>query len=136
MPTEHRYPRRVQFYETDAAGIVHFSWYFRYMEEAEHALWRAAGLSIEPLGSELGWPRIAAAFEFNAPLRFEDEFETFIRIEAMTTKTIRYSCVLTRADTKIGTGSLTIACVRRRLNEPMQSIPIPSDISARLQTGA
>jgi acyl-CoA thioesterase FadM len=27
-----RYPRRVQFAETDQAGIVHFSWYFRYME--------------------------------------------------------------------------------------------------------
>ena len=44
--SEHRLARRVQFYETDAAGVVHFSDYFRYMEEAEHALWRAAGLSI------------------------------------------------------------------------------------------
>ena len=29
--------RRVQWYELDSAGIVHFSTYFRYMEEAEHA---------------------------------------------------------------------------------------------------
>ena len=43
MPSEHRMRRRVQFYETDAAGIVHFSWFYRYMEEAEHALWREAG---------------------------------------------------------------------------------------------
>ena len=35
--------RRVQFHETDLAGLVHFSIFFRYMEEAEHALWRAAG---------------------------------------------------------------------------------------------
>ena len=35
---EHRLVRRVQFYETDAGGIVHFSVYFRYMEEAEHEL--------------------------------------------------------------------------------------------------
>ena len=41
-----RYSRRVQFAETDLAGIVHFSMFFRYMEEAEHALWRAAGLTI------------------------------------------------------------------------------------------
>ena len=46
MASEYRLRRRVQFYETDAAGIVHFSWFFRYMEEAEHALWREAGLSI------------------------------------------------------------------------------------------
>ena len=50
-----RYARRVQFGETDMAGIVHFSWMFRYMEEAEHALWRAAGLSIHPPGTEVGF---------------------------------------------------------------------------------
>jgi acyl-CoA thioesterase FadM len=54
------YDRRVQFAETDLAGIVHFSWYFRYIEEAEHALWRAAGLSISPPRAEMGWPRVAA----------------------------------------------------------------------------
>ena len=48
MSFEFRLKRRVQFYETDAAGIVHFSTYFRYMEEAEHALWRDAGMSIAP----------------------------------------------------------------------------------------
>ena len=33
---EYRLTRRVQFYETDMAGIVHFSNYFRMMEEVEH----------------------------------------------------------------------------------------------------
>ena len=56
MPSEYRLRRRVQFYETDMAGIVHFSWFFRYLEEAEHAMWREAGLSIAD-GSEIGWPR-------------------------------------------------------------------------------
>ena len=56
--SEYVHRRRVQFYETDAAGIVHFSWYFRYMEEAEHALWRAAGLSVPPPGGGVGWPRV------------------------------------------------------------------------------
>ena len=44
-PPGFRYSRRVQFSETDLAGIAHFSAFFRFMEEAEHALWRAAGLS-------------------------------------------------------------------------------------------
>ena len=40
LPSDHRLRRRVHFYETDMAGFVHFSCFFRYMEEAEHALWR------------------------------------------------------------------------------------------------
>ena len=134
MPvSELRLKRRVQFYETDAAGIVHFSWFFRYLEEAEHALWREAGLSIHPPDSEIGWPRVAASFEFRVPLRFEDEFEIRLRIAEMTRRTMRYTGSLVKGDTTIATGELTIACVRKRPNEPMKSIDIPADIAARFE---
>ena len=136
MPTEYRLTRRVQFYETDTAGIVHFSWFYRYMEEAEHALWRQAGLSIAPPGAEIGFPRVAATFDFHRPLRFEDEFEVRLTIEEIADKTIRYAAAVTKGDTAIATGSLTIACVRKRPGEPLKAIPIPADITARLRDGA
>ena len=131
--SEYRLTRRVQFYETDAAGIVHFSWYFRYMEEAEHALWRMAGLSIHPPGSEIGWPRVAASFEFRRALRFEDEFEVHLQVAEVTRRTIRYTCLIAQEDTTIAKGDLTIACVLTRPGEPMRSIEIPADIAARFQ---
>jgi acyl-CoA thioester hydrolase len=133
VPSEHRLRRRVQFYETDAAGIVHFSWFFRYMEEAEHALWREAGLSIAPPDAEIGWPRVAASFDFHSALCFEQEFDVWLRVAGMTKKTIRYTCLLARGDTKIATGTLTVACVRKRPNEPMKAIEIPPEIAARFQ---
>jgi YbgC/YbaW family acyl-CoA thioester hydrolase len=130
--SEYRVRRRVQFYETDAAGIVHFSWFFRYMEEAEHALWREAGLSIHPPGAEIGWPRISASFDFHRALAFEEEFEIWLRITEMTRKTIGYSCLLTRDNTKIASGTLTIACVRRT-NQRMRAIDIPPEVAARFR---
>ena len=133
MPSEYRLKRRVQFYETDVAGIVHFSWFFRYMEEAEHALWRAAGLSIHPENSEIGWPRVAASCDFHRPLYFEQEFDVWIRITEMTRRTISYACVMTKGDEKIATGMLKIACVRKGDSEGMRSIDIPRDVAARLQ---
>jgi YbgC/YbaW family acyl-CoA thioester hydrolase len=133
---ECRLRRRVQFYETDASGIVHFSCFFRYMEEAEHALWRQAGLSIAAAGANIGWPRVATSFDFHRPLRFEDEFEVWLRIAAITNKTIRYSCLMTSGDVRIATGGLTVVCVRRRPNEPMKAIPIPPDIAARFQVAS
>ena len=134
MPlSEFRLQRRVQFYETDAAGIVHFSWFFRYLEEAEHALWREAGLSIHPPGSEIGWPRVAAAFEFRVPLRFEDEFEIRLRVAEIARRTMRYTGAIVQGDTTIATGELTIACVWKRPNEPMKSIDIPADVAGRFE---
>jgi YbgC/YbaW family acyl-CoA thioester hydrolase len=133
VTSEYRLRRRVQFHETDAAGIVHFSCFFRYMEEAEHALWREAGLSIHPSGGEIGWPRIAASCDFHAVLRFEDEFDVWIRVADLTRKTIRYTFQLARGATKVATGTISIACVRRRPDQPMEAIEIPADIAARFQ---
>jgi acyl-CoA thioester hydrolase len=136
VPSELRLTRRVQFYETDAAGIVHFSWFFRYMEEAEHALWRAAGLSIHPGNSDIGWPRVATSFEFRRPLRFEDEFDVHLRVAEITKRTIRYTCRLSQGEAIIATGDLTIACVRKTPGEPMRSTDIPPEIAARFQVAA
>ena len=46
MPYEFKTIRRVEFSETDMAGIMHYSNYFRFMETAEHAFFRSLGLSI------------------------------------------------------------------------------------------
>jgi len=131
--SEYRLRRRVQFYETDTAGIVHFSWFYRYMEEAEHALWREAGLSIAPAGAEIGFPRVAASFDFHSPLRFEDEFEVRLTVAEITAKTIRYTANVIRGDTNIATGSLTVACVSKIAGEPMRSTEIPADIATRFE---
>jgi len=131
--SEHRLSRRVQFAETDAAGLVHFSCFFRYMEEAEHALWRAAGLSIFHAEADFGWPRQGTSFEFYRPLRFEDEFEATIRIVAMNESTIRYECLLTRGKDRIAKGALSIVCVSKRPGEPMKTIPMPAEIKSRLR---
>lgn len=131
MPSQYRLKRRVQFYETDMAGIVHFSWFFRYMEEAEHAMWREAGLSIAG-GSGVGWPRVDASFEYHRPLKFEDEFEIHLRIIGKDARTIRYEARITRGETHIATGRIAVKCVSKAPGQPMRSIDIPPEIDALL----
>ena len=112
MPiSECRIRRRIHFHEVDSAGIVHFSWFYRYMEEAESALWRAAGLRIAP-SKELAYPRVAAAFEFKRPLRFEDEADVVIQVAGIGTTSIRYRCVITLNDEIAALGSMTVVCAQ------------------------
>jgi acyl-CoA thioester hydrolase len=131
---EIRVRRRVQFSETDAAGIVHFSCFFRYMEDAEHALWRENGLSIHRADSPIGWPRVAAAFEYHRALKFEQEFDVTIRVAEMTKRTIAYTCEVTRDEQRIATGSLKIACVSKLPDGTMRSAEIPEDIARRFES--
>jgi acyl-CoA thioester hydrolase len=134
VPRQFRYHRRVEFAETDMAGIVHFSMFFRYMEEAEHALWRAAGLTIATPGETIGWPRVSAAFDYKAPLRFEEEFDVTVEIARVGRRTIDYSFEVIRDGKVVGTGSITSACVSKQPGHPMKSISLPPDIVARLRT--
>lgn len=127
------YHRRVQYKETDASGIVHFSSFFVYAEEAEHAMWRAAGLSVEPVHTDIGWPRVSASFDFFKPLRFEDEIEVRIRMVERTAKTFGYqSTILVRGEIA-AIGTSTSICVRKVPGEPLRAADIPSDIAARFE---
>jgi YbgC/YbaW family acyl-CoA thioester hydrolase len=133
MPlSQFTYRRRVQFPETDASGIVHFSNFFKYLEEAEHALWRAAGLSIHERDRTVSWPRVAASFEYKRPLRFEDEFDVHIRIVEMTRVAIRYEAVLKKDGEDMAVGSLTIVCVKRAPDGPLKATTMPPEFKERL----
>jgi acyl-CoA thioester hydrolase len=114
--------------------MVHFSVFFRYMEEAEHAAWRAAGLDIFEKHEEQSWPRISAKFDFKAPLRFQDEFEVRTEMGAVTRSTIQWAHVLMRGDTVIGNGTVTAVCVKKSPDGTMKSAPIPEEIISRLRS--
>jgi len=128
--SQYRLRRRVQFYETDSAGIVHFSWFYRYMEEAEHALWREAGLSIAPREAEVAFPRVSASFDFRRPLFFEDEFEVLLSVTEIRRRSIRYRADVTRDGTAIATGTLAIACVRKGPGG-LEATEIPPEVARR-----
>ena len=127
-----RYNRRVHFVETDMAGIVHFSTYFRYMEEAEHALWRSAGLTLGDLDRTGGFPRVSASFDYKSPLRFDDEFEIDVRIGAVTRRSFRYDFTFTRGEVLVGNGSIT-AVVSTKENGRLRAVDLPQEMMARLR---
>jgi len=133
VPAEFIYRRRVQFADTDMAGIVHFSMYFRYMEEAEHALWRSVGLQIAPPDGTVGFPRVAAACDFKAPLRFEEEFEVHARVETVGRRSLKYGFTLRRGDDILAIGSMTSVSVERVPGGGVRSVDLPPDVVTRLQ---
>lgn len=90
MGFEFVHQRRVEFSETDMAGIVHFANFFRWMESAEHAFLRSLGFSVHPQGKSTGWPRIKVACEYLKPLRFEDSVDTVLSIREVRTRSVCY----------------------------------------------
>src|SRR6266404_4179076 len=117
MSYEIKIVRRVDFAETDMAGIVHFSNFFRYMESAETAFFRSLGFSLAARAVELavGWPRVHAECDYKQPLRFEDEVEIHLLVREKKSKALSYEFQFRKLNAsppvEVARGSLTVVCV-------------------------
>jgi acyl-CoA thioester hydrolase len=114
--------------------MVHFSMFFRYMEEAEHAIWRAAGMDIFAGHERQSWPRISASFDFKGPLRFQDEFEVRTTMGKVTRSTIQWVHEVWRGDVAIGSGTVTAVYVDKLDGGGMKSAAIREEVISRLRT--
>ncbi|MFQ3652465.1 MAG: thioesterase family protein [Gemmataceae bacterium] len=135
MPFTHT--RRVEFHETDMAGIAHFANFFRYMEAAEHAYLRACGLSVVlPWeGQLLGFPRVSASCDYLKPIRFEQEMLIHVRVEKIGRTSISYGFTFTHSDEKIAEGRLTAVLCRKTADERLEPLEIPAALRERLLAG-
>src|SRR5204862_3565155 len=89
MASTHTIQRRVEFSETDLAGIMHFSNFFKYMETVEHDFYRSLGLKLTEKmadGTMIGWPRVECSCEFKRAFRFEDIVEVSLKVAKKTGK--------------------------------------------------
>ena len=103
--------RRVEFRDTDAAGIVHFSAFFPMMEAAEHEMLRSLGISIMPREEDaeptVTWPRVAASCEYTAAARFDDSLQISVRVAKIGTSSVQYNFRFLRDQQLIAKGSVT-----------------------------
>src|SRR5271165_1641957 len=119
MAFEFKAVRRVEFSETDMAGIVHYSNFFRYMETAEHGFFRSLGYSVVMNHFEaiMGWPRVHAECDYRHPLRFEDEFEIHMLVSRKKSKSLTYLFKFKKLNgpepVEVARGSLTAVCVTK-----------------------
>src|SRR5690348_3571234 len=92
MPFELKVQRRIEFSETDMAGIVHFSNFFKYMELAEHEFYRSIGYSVmlNQFDPPLGFPRVHASCDYKKPLRFGDLLEIHALVKEKRSRVLTY----------------------------------------------
>ena len=127
--------RRVEFVDTDMAGIVHFSNFFRFMETAEVEFLRARGLSVglEWQGQKIGFPRVAAACDYLRPVTFEDVLDVAVRVERVGRSSVTYAFDFALAGEPVARGRVTAVCCRVTADHRLEAMAIPADLRALLE---
>src|SRR5438270_8858989 len=139
MAYEFKATRQVEFSETDMAGIMHFSNFFRFMETAEHGFYRSLGFSVVMPESDprLGWPRVHAECDYKKPLRFEDLVEIQILVSEIKSKSISFAFRFRKLNVapvvEVARGALTIVCVAHHSDGTMSAVTIPKEIAEQIE---
>lgn len=137
MHTEFVTQRRIEFSDTDMAGIVHFSNYFRFMEAVEHEFVRTLGLVLhfEEGGRMHGFARVHAECDYKAPLRYAEVVDIHLRVVEKRASTLSYEFRFLRQHDGVeaARGLLTVCCVTRTPGEDrLRAAPLPRELDGRI----
>ncbi len=135
MPHEFHTKRKIEFVDTDLAGVVHFSRFFIFMETAEHEFLRSLGVSVAGKmdGMQLGWPRLAAACEYLSPARFEDVLDIHVIVAKKGTKALTYKFIIKKAETVIARGQMSAVCCMVDPEKGFRTIPLPRFLAEQIE---
>lgn len=130
-----RLQRRVDFCDTDLAGIVHFSNFFRYMEAGEVAFLKSRGLNVnlEWNGEKIGFPRVSVTCDYVSPAKFDELLDIDVTLERLGGKSVTYAFAFSRDGTPLARGKMTSVCCRVGANHKLEAIEIPAEIRSRIQ---
>jgi YbgC/YbaW family acyl-CoA thioester hydrolase len=137
MSAPFRTTRLVEFADTDMAGIVHFANFFRYMEAAETAYWRACGLAVvlEWEGEPVSFPRVSASCDFLKPARFQDVIEITVAVERLGRSSVTFGFEFFKADELLARGKITAVHCRVGPGHAPEPREIPPKIRELLEGG-
>lgn len=104
-PAAHIHRRRVEFADTDAAGVAHFSRLLAMVEEAEHGFFRDRGITI--LTTESAWPVVKTEVDFCGACRFGEEIEIRLGDFQPGKSSLAYEFEAAIAERKVFSGKMT-----------------------------
>ena len=127
---------RIQTYwaDVDAAGIVYYPHFFRFVEQAEEELFRHAGKEQLPVleHHQIWMPRVEAFSKFSKPIRRGAAIRVRLSPRLIGEKTIRYDFEIIddKGTERLAAGYVTVVCVDAKR---FKSIPIPDEIRTIIQ---
>ncbi len=121
--------RRIEWMDTDAAGIYHYTTVFRLAEAAEAAMHTALGIADRTFGAT---PRVGVAMDFKRSLHFNDEVEATLAVAAVGRSSVRYEFTLSGPHGVAAVGRLSACLIDRATG---RATPWPDDMRRLLASG-
>ena len=130
---QNEYKVRVRWGDTDAAGIVFYPNFYKWMDEATHEFFTAIGFPTSHLfrNEQIGIPLLETHCQFKSPLFFEDEISINTTIEIVKNKVFKATHIITRGEQHIAEGYEVRAWAS--LENGVKAVEIPEEIQQKIK---
>jgi acyl-CoA thioester hydrolase len=122
MMDAYSWPVRVYYEDTDAAGVVYYANYLKFMERARTEWLRALGFEQTALSHEHGVVFVVRALtiEFLRPALFNDLLEVTVEFAGARGSLIELAQAVRRGRDALVASQVKIACVNTRSFKPVR----------------
>jgi acyl-CoA thioesterase FadM len=120
--------RRVEWVDTDAAGIYHWMTAFRLAEAAEAALHTALGIVDATFGVT---PRLHVSCDFHKPLRFNDLVDVHLEVSRVGRTSLTQRLRIEHHHQVAAEGEITMCLIKR----DGRASPWPHQLRTRFEQG-
>jgi len=127
-----RWPIRVYWEDTDAAGIVFYANYLKFFERARSEWLRSLGFEQEALRTSagLGFVVTDTALHYREPARLDDVLEITVQSAHVGLASLTVAQQARRAGRVLAEGTIRVGCVDLGTFRPRRT---PDDILARIR---
>ncbi|MGD0176118.1 MAG: thioesterase family protein [Candidatus Bathyarchaeia archaeon] len=125
---------RVHWVDTDIAGVMHFSNFFRYFEACEEEFYRSLSLPLTEIHENFGvmLPRVEVHCQYKAACRFDEQIDVTLRVREVEEKTITYNFQIFRqSDGKLAAEGY-VKCIA--VNSEWKAVPLPAEIAKTVRS--
>ncbi|MGA2789407.1 MAG: thioesterase family protein [Candidatus Bathyarchaeia archaeon] len=124
---------RVHWVDTDTAGVMHFSNFFRYFEACEEEFYRSLSLPLTEIHDRFGvlLPRVEAHCQYKAACRFDELIDVTLKIREVQKKVIIYDFqVMRQSDGKLAAEGF-VKCIA--VDSEWKAVSLPGEVSRTIR---
>jgi acyl-CoA thioester hydrolase len=125
--------KKIYYHDTDAGGVVYYSNYFKYMEEARTEYLRKAGIDVaDYMAKGTLFAVVHLEADYKRPARYGDTIKVSSKIESVGNASIHFVQEIKKGDTLLTTAKVVLACI----DTNMKARRVPEDLKEKFKIEA
>jgi len=125
--------KKIYYHDTDAGGVVYYSNYFKYMEEARSEQLRSIGVDVaDYMAKGTLFAVVHLEADYKKPARYGDTITVSSRIESIGNASMHFMQEIKKGDILLTAAKVVLACI----DTNMKARRVPEDLKEKYNARA